>query len=44
MFLFRCCLHQESDQKPDDSHEVLEVTATSVSRKIERAKEVGSAL
>lgn len=40
MFLFRCCVHQNPDPKSADSHEVLEVTATSVSRRVERAKEV----
>ena len=40
MFLFRCCVQQDPDGKSDDSQEVLEVTATSVSRRIERAKEV----
>ena len=40
MFLFRCCVHQEPNPKTADSHDVLEVTATSVSRRVERAKEV----
>ena len=40
MFLFRCCARQRPDQKADEPHEVLEVTATSVSRRIERPKEV----
>ena len=40
MFLFRCCVREVDDTKPSDSPEVVEVTATSVSRRIERPKEV----
>ena len=40
MFLFRCCVHKTADNKQDDPPDVLEVTATSVSRRVERAKEV----
>ncbi|DBA78314.1 TPA: hypothetical protein ACH3X2_008259 [Trebouxia sp. C0005] len=39
MFLFRCCVHQTADKKQDDPAEVVEIAATSVSRKMDRPKE-----
>ncbi|DBB04290.1 TPA: hypothetical protein ACH3X1_012787 [Trebouxia sp. C0004] len=39
MFLFRCCVHQTADKKQDDPAEVVEIAATSVSRRMDRPKE-----